>query len=90
MAWQKARGPKVARAGANDIGIRFYLSDAAAAPPNTLRIEVQIPHEGDEPSGLQDFPITTSSLTPAQRTQLRALLTALRDEALTRGGYAST
>jgi hypothetical protein len=89
MAWQKNRAPQVARAGADDISIRFYVSDAAAQPPNTLRVEVQIAHD-DGTNTVQDFPITTSALTPAQRTQLRAMITALRDQAMALAGYANT
>jgi hypothetical protein len=90
MAWQRNRAPQVARAGNDDVSIRFYVSDPKAIPPSTLRVEVQIEHDNGEPPTIQDFPITTSALTAPQRTQLRALLTALRDEAFSKAGYSDT
>lgn len=89
MTWEKTRSPAVAKAGAQDIAIRFYFSDAGAIPPSVLRCTVRLCDD----SGLfieeTDMLLASTTLTPAQRTQLAALLVALRDEALTRAGYVS-
>lgn len=80
--------PQTVRDGADDLSIRFYIADAAASPPNHARVVVQYTTssgstvESDRP--LSDY----SSLSGAQKTSLRALLTAIRDQNLALENFA--
>lgn len=75
--------PQTVQDGANDVAIRFYVT-AAGAP----RVEVQFPTNVGAPV-TADRPISDfATLTGAQKTTLRALLTAIRDEALALEGFA--
>jgi hypothetical protein len=72
--------------GADDLSIRFYLADAVATPPNHPRVEVHLPGPG---GGVTvDRPLSEyTDLSGAQKTALRNLLTAIRDQTLALEGF---
>lgn len=94
MPWTKqVNQTQTAKTGNSDLQGRFYFGDAAASPPNALRIELSV--AADLPGGIveikqHDQAVANSSLTPAQRTTLAQLLGILRDDALTALGFVNT
>lgn len=93
MAWTKPiNQTQTARTGNADISARFFFGDAAAVPPNTLRVEFDVIADV-VPGGVQrlthEQAVASSSLTGAERTQLNQLLAKLRDDALTALGFTN-
>lgn len=70
------------------LSIRFYISDASANPPNVPWVQITLPAVSGDPVHV-DRPLSDfTSLTPAQKANLRTLLTAVRDQALALEGFA--
>ncbi len=93
MAWTKPiNQTQTARTGNTDISAKFFFGDAAAVPPNTLRVEFTVLADV-VPGGVQQLTheqtIAASSLSGAERTQLAQLLAKLRDDALTALGFVN-
>lgn len=77
--------PQTVRDGADDLAIRFYVPGPGATP----RVEVVLSNNGNGDPVVIDRPITDfTNLTPANKNALRALLTTVRDQALTLEGFA--
>lgn len=83
MAKTKPLPPLSLPDDANSLSITFYVADAAAVPPNHPRIIVHFPNGPNFDRPVSDY----TSLTPAQKTNLRTMLLALRDETFTLEGY---
>lgn len=64
----------------NTLSVRFYLSDT---PPNPPRVEVTFPNGATFDHALAEY----STVTPAQKTALRGVLLALRNETFTLEGF---
>lgn len=68
---------------ADDVTVGFYVADAASPGGRHLRVVVNLgPVQTDRP--LSDY----TNLTPANKTALRNLLTALRDQSFSLEGFA--
>lgn len=78
----KTQPALVARNGASDLSIRFYISDPASG--SAPRVEVSLLGAGiSVDHAVSEY----STLTPANKTSLRTLLTAIRDETFTLEGF---
>ena len=64
----------------NSLWVRFYLSDT---PPNPPRVEFTFPNGMTFDHALSEY----STITGAQKTNLRAILLALRNETFTLEGF---
>jgi hypothetical protein len=72
--------------GPNDLRIEFYISDAAATPPNDPRVIIKYLRSGQVVTS-SDHPVSAySTITNAQKLALRNTLLAIRDETFTLDG----
>lgn len=84
MAKSFTQPPIVVDNGANDLSVTFYVSDAASG--NTPRVAVQYMHNG-QIVRVSDHAVSEySTLTPTQKTNLRSMHLAIRDETFTLDG----
>lgn len=89
MPWTKPGATKTARIANQDLQMHFYFGDASSAPPNVIRVRLDITADSADgvDRGAMDRAIQQTALTSQQRTDLFALLTLLRDDLLAFGGY---
>ncbi len=78
MSKSKAQAPAVLPDDADSISVRFYISDGAP------RVTFEYPSQNKRfDHAISEY----NSLTAGQKTTLRTLLLALRDETFTLEGY---
>ena len=81
MPKSKANAPTVLPDDANALSVQFYISDAASG--NVPRVSFTYPQGAHFDHAISEY----TTVTPAQKTALRAILLALRDETFTLEGY---
>lgn len=79
MAKTRAQPPITLPDDANTLSVRFYLSDVGNAP----RVEFSFPNGSRFDHALSEY----NTVTGAQKTTLRTILIALRDETFTLEGF---
>lgn len=92
MAWEKTvNGTETAHADNADLRMRFYYGDAAATPPNALRValDVEVDRVGGvtETRGVDVALANVGALTAQEKTDLMTLLGKLRDAGLQSLGF---
>jgi hypothetical protein len=94
MAWTKPLGTVTAKTANEDLQLDFYYSDAAASPPNALRVRLSVENDGGvglaRDSETWDALLTASGLTAGEQTTLKNLLAKIRDTGLPALGYTES
>jgi len=85
MAKSKAQPPIVCDDGANDVSMRFYVSDAASG--NAPRVEVLFLRNGQEVDRLDAPASEFVTVTNQEKLDFRATAIKFRNEAYTKRGY---
>lgn len=88
MSAQRTPPAQVVDNGVNALSIRFYVSDPSAG--SVARVEVSLPSAtpGGSPVVVDYALASYTTVSGANKTALRTILIAIRDETLTKESFA--